>query len=102
MDGRNISLFPDRMVVENLKFYTASASRVDLEEPFRHDTDYLLVPSDRPVLQRILHDARWRMMVSDPNSALFVRADRARLLSRLPSDGSKPEASVSDCAGFLK
>ena len=54
MDGRNISLFPDRMVVESLEFYTASANRVDLDAPFRHDTDYLLVPSNRPVLEQFV------------------------------------------------
>ena len=102
MDGRNISLFPDRMVVENLKFYTASASRVDLEEPFRHETDYLLVPSDRPVLQRILDDARWRKIFSDLDSALFVRADKAHLLPGLPSNGPRSIAPASDCTDFLR
>jgi hypothetical protein len=102
MDGRNISLFPDRMVVENLEFYTASASRVDLEEPFRHDTDLLVIPSDGPVLQRVLDDARWRNIFSDLDSALFVRADKTLLLSGLPPNGPRSKAPMPDCTNFLR
>jgi hypothetical protein len=102
MDGRNISAFPDNMVVENLKFYSDSASRVDLEAPLRYDTDFLLVPSDRPVLQGISDDARWHKIFSDRDSALFVRADKERPWSGQPPDGQKLEAPGSSCPDFMR
>ena len=99
MDGRNISLFPDEMVVENLKFYTSGA---DLDAPFRHDTDLLLVPADRPVLARVSADRRWRRIYGDGDAAIFLRADAplrprvAALASRslLPPVGESCRATL--------
>jgi hypothetical protein len=73
MDGRNISLFPDHMVVENFDFYLKDASTVDADTPLRYDTGLLLIPTDSPVLSRIETDARWRQAFRDDDSALFVR-----------------------------
>lgn len=75
MDGRNISLFPDEMVVENLRFYSSDATEADLDAPFRHDTDFLLVPTDRPVLARVRADRRWRQAYADRDAVIFLRAD---------------------------
>ena len=36
VDGRNISLFPDAMVRENLLFYSDAADVVDIETPLRY------------------------------------------------------------------
>lgn len=103
MDGRNISMFPDHMVVENLRLYTESANRADLDEPLRHPTDYLLVPSNRPVLQRILDDARWRMVFRDSDSALFVRANKAQQDVRgLPPPHAGWRAPDRDCGDVLR
>lgn len=77
MDGRNISLFPDEMVVENLKFYSHDVGEADLDAPFKHDTDFLLVPTDSPVLARVVTDRRWRRIYADSDAELFVRADAA-------------------------
>ena len=74
MDGRNISLFPDRMVVENFDFYLKDAAAVDADAPLRYDTGLLLIPIDSPVLSRIETDGRWRQAFRDDDSALFVRA----------------------------
>jgi hypothetical protein len=76
MDGRNISLFPDEMVVENMKFYS-NVRDADLDAPFRYDTDLLLVPSDRPVLARVRTDHRWREVYADRDAVIFARADAA-------------------------
>jgi len=102
MDGRNISLFPDRMVVENLKFYSDGASRVDLDAPLRYETRFLLVPSDRLVLQRVLGDSRWRNIFSDSDSALFVRADKQQWLTMPPSNNRRPETPAPGCPNFMK
>jgi len=75
MDGRNISLFPDRMVIENFDFYLEPANAADLDAPLRYPTDYLLVPTDSPVLSRIEADGRWRPAFRDGDAALFVRTD---------------------------
>jgi hypothetical protein len=74
MDGRNISLFPDRMVVENFDFYLKDAATVDVDTPLRYDTRLLLIPTDSPVLSRIETDRRWQQAFRDSDSALFLRA----------------------------
>ena len=102
MDGRNISLFADSLVVENLKFYSDSASNVDLEAPLRYTTDFLLVPSDRPVLQRIMSDSRWRKIFSDQDSTLFARADGERVLTVLRPGAIGFEKAGLGCPEFLK
>jgi hypothetical protein len=76
MDGRNISLFSDEQVLENINFYLADREG-DLDAPFRYPSDFLLVPSDMPALRWILEDQRWRKAFSDHDAMLFVRADAA-------------------------
>jgi hypothetical protein len=78
MDGRNISLFPDQMVAENLEFYGNDPDRADASAPLRYDTDLLLIPSRGAILGRIRTDARWREIHADPAAVLFVRLDGRR------------------------
>ena len=73
MDGRNISLFPDRMVVENFDFYLKDAATVDVEAPLRYDSSLLMIPADSPVLRRIETDSRWRRIFGDADAAVYVR-----------------------------
>ena len=94
MDGRNISLFPDRMVVENFDFYLKSASEADVETPLRYATDFVLVPADSPVLSRLETDRRWRQAFRDGDAALFARSDAA-----LPAALALPPSS---CARALE
>jgi hypothetical protein len=94
MDGRNISLFADRMVVENFDFYLKDAASVDADAPLRYDTRLLLIPTDSPVLSRIETDVRWRQAFRDSESALFLRAgDDNRSAFSLPT---------SSCDGTLR
>ena len=73
MDGRNVSLYPPEMVRNNLEFYVRGDG--DLNQPLRFASDYLLVPSDAPVLARLAVDGRWRRIFENPDCVLFVRAD---------------------------
>ena len=98
MDGRNISLFPDRMVVENFDFYLKDAGTVDPETPLRYDTDFLLIPGDSPVLSRIEMDGRWRQAFRDGDSALFLRADAGR---RPAAPAPVFTLPASSCGGVL-
>ena len=75
MDGRNVSLFSDEMVLENMKFYTDDVHQADIEVPLRYATDFLVVPTDAPVLSRLLADSRWRRLYADSGSVLFEHAD---------------------------
>jgi hypothetical protein len=75
MDGRNISLFSDTMVLENLKFYTDPARDADITVPLRYPTDLLIVPANAPVLSRLRSDPHWRLLYADRDSTLFQRAD---------------------------
>lgn len=94
MDGRNISLFPDAMVTENLRFYTDDPESVDLQTPVRHDSDFLLVPRDTPALPRIERDTRWLRIYADNDSIVFVRADdRYRELVGAVGSGALVSAS---------
>ena len=94
MDGRNISLFPDRMVIENFDFFLNDAASVDVEAPLRYDTDFVLVPTDSFALSRLLTDRRWQQAFRDGESALFVRSDATR-----PASFAAPSSS---CAGVLQ
>jgi hypothetical protein len=78
MDGRNVSLFPDEMVMENFGFYSSDPRRIKRDAPLQYDTDLLLIPSDSKVLQAIETDRRWRRLYNDEDAALFERADRSR------------------------
>jgi hypothetical protein len=94
MDGRNISLFPDRMVIENFDFFLKDARSVDVDAPSRYDTNFVLVPTDSPVLSRIETDPRWRQGFRDRDAALFLRSDaRPRTSFVLPT---------TPCAGLLQ
>lgn len=75
MDGRNVSLYPREIVLENLMFYKTDQG--GLSAPLRHDTDYLLVPHDAPVLSGVRADASWLLVFEDSNAALFTRRGRA-------------------------
>lgn len=75
MDGRNISLFSDEMVAENLRFYSSDVTPADIDVPTKYDSDFLLVPSDRAVLGMAHADSRWRQIYADQDAHLFVRAD---------------------------
>jgi hypothetical protein len=102
MDGRNVSLFSDEMVLENLRFYLDEASHVDIDAPSRYPTDFLLVPTDAPVLRRVLSDSRWRRVYADADAVLFERAGVSRTLAdpsapdRVPVTAQKPA-----CEAFL-
>jgi hypothetical protein len=93
MDGRNISLYPDRMVVENFDFYLNDASEADLDAPLRYATNFVLVPADSPVLSRLATDRRWRQVFRDGDAALFARSE-----AFLPALVLPP----SSCAGVLE
>ena len=102
MDGRNVSLFSDQMVLENLKFYSDDASRVDIDAPFRYATDFLMVPTDAPVLTRVVSDSRWRRVYGDADSVLFERAGVTGALSDLSAPGGVPlTAQKPACEVFL-
>jgi hypothetical protein len=75
MDGRNISLFPRPMVIENLQFYLKQ-SGADLDVPLKYDTDFLLVPASSWTLDKVRTDTRWEILYSDSDAALFLRAGR--------------------------
>jgi hypothetical protein len=100
MDGRNISLFPRDMVIENLVFYTATASEVDLAVPFRYDTDLLLVPASFAALDRLRMDARWNELYGDRDAYVFVRRDRQPTIQAGAhrQDGTSP----TGCPGVLR
>jgi len=102
MDGRNISAFPDAVVLENLRFYFGNPSEEEVEAPLRYATDFLLVPSDRPVLGRILSDGRWRRIFADTNSSLFVReGEKGRAIAA--SLGGRESATTGPaCPDFME
>lgn len=101
MDGRNISLFPDDMVIENLKFYLTPKREADLDAPLRFDTDFLLVPSDALVLSDISGDHRWQTIFMDSDSTLFVRRERA-LTSMTPLAEATPMPSSAACPAWMQ
>jgi len=98
MDGRNISLFPDAMVQENLRFYTHPAAEVSSAIPLKYDTDLLLVPTNSPVMSRLRTDTRWRQVYADLDAALFTRTDR----SGAPGVGAPPSPFSATCPTYFE
>jgi hypothetical protein len=91
------------MVLENLKFYTDDPDHADLDAPLRYATDFLLVPTEAPVLSRLLADSRWRRLYADSDSVLFEHAD----LGATRPDLSPPRQTAlthqkQACAAFLE
>jgi hypothetical protein len=77
MDGRNISLFPDSMVLDNLRFYLEPAG-ADTSLPARLGSEFIIVPTDSPALSPTLADARWHAIYRDVDAAVFERGDASR------------------------
>ena len=73
MDGRNVSLYPRDMVLENLLFFTSPEG--DIDAPWQYSTDFLLVPRDAPVFSRVSADSRWRPQFEDDDAVLFARKE---------------------------
>jgi hypothetical protein len=94
MDGRNISLFPDRMVIENFEFFLKDAGSVDVDAPLRYDTNFVLVPTDSPVLSRLLSNPRWRQGFRDGDAVLLLRSDALHQASFV--------LPTSPCSGVLQ
>jgi hypothetical protein len=69
------------MVLENQKFYADEAGDVDLDAPLRYATDFIIVPTEAPVLARLLSDSRWRRVYADADAMLFERSGGAATLS---------------------
>jgi hypothetical protein len=99
MDGRNISIFPRHLVLENLLFYKGQYGTEGVEVPLQYDTDLLLVPADSAVLAAVVTDSRWQRVFSDAQSSLFVRAGSAlagRLHTTAPAARLRPLDSCPD------
>ena len=94
MDGRNISLFPDRMVIENFDFFLKDAGSVDVDAPLRYETNFVLIPTDSPVLSRLEADPRWRRGFRDRDAVLFLRSDARQAASFV--------LPASPCSGALQ
>ena len=94
MDGRNISLFPDRMVIENFEFFLKDAGSVDVDAPLRYDTNFVLIPTDSPVLSRLETDPRWRQGFRDRDAVLLLRSDALHQASFV--------LPTSPCSGVLQ
>jgi hypothetical protein len=94
MDGRNISLFPDRMVIENFDFFMKGAGSADVDAPLRYDTNFVLSPTDSPVLSRLETDPRWRQGFRDEDAVLLLRSDALRQASFV--------LPTSPCSGVLQ
>jgi hypothetical protein len=75
MDGRNVTLFPSAQVRENLTYFLQP--NVPPDVPLRYPTDYLLVPTEAPVLAVLRQDSHWQELYEDADAVLFVRADAA-------------------------
>lgn len=72
MDGRNVTLFSPALVAENLAFFLGEDPPTGA--PDASGADYLLVPTDTPVLPRLRTNARWQLLFDDGQAVLFVRA----------------------------
>ena len=95
MDGRNDTLYPVRMVGENLEFYKDMPDTTGA--PLRYATDFLLAPARSEVLPLIQVDPHWTIIYEDADAFLFVRADEAHaeLLQRAEAgDLQKPAGAA--------
>jgi hypothetical protein len=70
MDGRNVTLFPSKMVRENFTYYLYDTK--DTWVPRQYNSDYLLLPVTAPVLNQLRHDLAWHKLYEDEVAILFV------------------------------
>jgi hypothetical protein len=98
MDGRNVSLYSDDLVVENMTFFS-SAEPAAIDAPIRSGSDLLLVPADCPLAPRLTADSRWKPLFKDSQAMLFVRADRGA--ARAMSDAT-PSFTLASCPATLE
>ncbi len=72
MDGRNVTLFAPEDVTENLKFYLEEDAALNIPlkrgRPF---PNFLVVPADSPVLDRVRKDSEWSLLYEDDQASLF-------------------------------
>ena len=101
MDGRNISLFSREMVLENLTFYEGGPD-ADADVPLRYATDFLLIPTDSPILSRILMDRRWQMISSDSDAVLLSRADLGHEVVQKAFESGSLAPAPEPCPQFLQ
>jgi hypothetical protein len=94
MDGRNISLFPDEMVVENVQFYGGAAP---IDVPLRYQSDFLLLATDDLVLDAVRADSRWKPLYGDEDAMLFVRSDASHEQSVSAARRSAPIEPSDAC-----
>jgi hypothetical protein len=97
MDGRNVTLFPSAMVRENLVYVRPEATNPDV--PLHYPTDYLLLPVEAVVVERLRNDPRWQVLYEDREAILLVRADEAHadVLRRFQArELKKPDSARSD------
>jgi hypothetical protein len=76
MDGRNVTLFPGGQVGTNLAFYLSD--QPDLDAPMHPPADFLLVPTDAPVLAGLRSDGRWVLLYEDADAVVFACEQRQR------------------------
>jgi hypothetical protein len=100
MDGRNISLYPREMVLENLEFYSDPAA-ADPAIPLRYDTDLLLIPSNSAALSAVVRDARWRRVYADEDAVLFARAGAQQHTLALTPASLSGTVRPGACRAFL-
>jgi hypothetical protein len=102
MDGRNISLFPRDMVLENLRYYSKDAAFLDSTAPLKYDTDLLLVPASLPIMSLTMDDPRWLKVFGNRDWVLFVRAERASKYPGLASaETTAANSAPAACPAFL-
>ncbi len=73
LDGRNVTLFAPEDVTANLVFYHEPDAALDT--PRRYPSDYLAMPTDAPMLERVRADDNWVVLFEDAEVVLFVRND---------------------------
>jgi hypothetical protein len=67
---------------------------VDVDAPLRYDTNFVLIPTDSPVLSRIETDPRWQQRFRDRDAVLFLRSDARQAASFV--------LPASPCSGLLQ
>jgi hypothetical protein len=77
MDGRNVTLYPSAMVRENVSYVFNQESDPDV--PLHYPTDFLLLPVDAVVVERLRRDPRWQVLYEDREAILLVCADDAHV-----------------------
>jgi len=91
IDTRYDLLYPNRVVMEYLAFYSGGPAAAQVLDEY--PTDYVLIAPDTAAFAMMMHQHRWVLIYRDSDAALFARVGSpAARIAEVPIIAKRPPA----------